>query len=204
MDANKDSKGNKLKKLFNNAASILTAAALGKRRRAEHDVTVSAPQTVEKKHTNLTSKRAQIPNANSNSNLNITAAASGPTNGIAYPSASDKKSSNLPPTPNPLRSPIADRELSPSMNSIPTKYLIDSSKLLDHAERDDMSETNSVVKKMRVEISRLQEENIELLTEQFTRETEIRVEVSITVLHYYFSVKIFILTDMNKHLTDDN
>lgn len=176
----KDCKGSKIKKLFTNAASILTAAALGKRRRAEHDVTVSAPQTVEKKNTNLTSKRAQIPN--SNSSLNLTAPASGPTNGIAYPSASGKKNLNPTPTPNPLRSPVVDRELSPSMNSVPTKYLIDSSKLLDNSERDDMSETNSVVKKMRVEISRLQEENIELLTEQFTRETEIRVEVSFTVL----------------------
>jgi hypothetical protein len=178
--SDKDHKGAKLKKLFTNAASILTAAALGKRRRAEHDVTISAPQTVEKKNMNFTTKRTQIPN--SNSNLNLAAPASGPTNGIAYPSAS-KKPSNPTPTPNLLRSPVADRELSPSMNSIPTKYLIDSSKLLDCSERDDdMSETNSVVKKMRVEISRLQEENIELLTEQFTRETEIRVEVSITVL----------------------
>jgi hypothetical protein len=172
----KDFKGAKLKKLFTNAASLLTAAALGKRRRAEHDVTISAPPTVEKKNTNLSSKRTQI--LNSNSHLNLAATASGPTNGIAYPSASKKP---LNPTPNPLRSPVADRELSPSMNSIPTKYLIDSSKLLDFSDRDDMSETNSVVKKMRVEISRLQEENIELLTEQFTRETEIRVEVSITV-----------------------
>ena len=44
-------------------------------------------------------------------------------------------------------------------------------------EYNDSDNSNSTMKKMKIEISRLQDENDELLNEQYTRETEIRMEV---------------------------
>ena len=60
-------------------------------------------------------------------------------------------------------------------------------------ESNDSDNSNSTMKKMKIEISRLQDENDELLNEQYTRETEIRMEVrGCTFLCFYiFSCHLY-------------
>ena len=67
-----------------------------------------------------------------------------------------------------------------------SKLTASKSALDDIAEKDredsnEVNQSNSTMKKMKIEIIRLQDENDELLNEQYTRETEIRMEVSVRI-----------------------
>ena len=169
------------KKLLGKAASaILTAAALGKRRRAEYDGATSIPSASDKTNVVKNSKRV---NNQQTLRSNVT------DSGIKPPSGSDntrdvvlfeKKKLHFASkmgSPEAVRLMGLDR--SPEAMALPTKLFIENAELGSYEDDgyDAESENSSVVKKMRVEIDRLQEENVELLNEQFTRETEIRVEV---------------------------
>lgn len=183
-------KGKSLKKLLGKAASaILTAAALGKRRRAEYDGATSIPSITDTSKTNAikTSKRVNHQQSTrSNVNDSIIKA---PLGCVLHDNTLDvntyeKKALHFASkmgSPEAVRMMIRDR--SPEAIALPTKIFIENSELgsYDDEGYDGESENSSVVKKMRVEIDRLQEENVELLSEQFTRETEIRVEVNDSV-----------------------
>lgn len=163
----KEIKTGNVKKLLTCAASaIMTAAALGKRRRAERDQPVLASLITDK-------QSAQAPRR-CHAATSATTTTSCSSSSLAAPTTQ----SNIPRTLDATISKSDDIPQIPSTsgNAVPTKTLGDSPcEDDDHCGGD--SDNNSVVKKMRVEIIRLQEENIELLNEQFTRETEIRVEV---------------------------
>ena len=165
----KEIKTGNVKKLLTCAASaIMTAAALGKRRRAERDQPVLASFITDSKQNTQAPRRCHAATS-------ATATASTATSSHPVSTAH----SNIPRAVDPVIPKGDDVAQIPSIsgNAVPTKTLSDSPTCEedDSFERD--SDNNSIVKKMRVEIIRLQEENVELLNEQFTRETEIRVEV---------------------------
>ena len=180
-------KGRSLKKLLGKAASaILTAAALGKRRRAEYDGATSIPSTTDTSKTNAIKNSKRVNHQQSTrSNVNDSIIKA-PLGCVLHDNTRDintyeKKALHFASkmgSPEAVRMMIRDR--SPEAIAFPTKIFIENSELgsYDDEGYDGESENSSVVKKMRVEIDRLQEENVELLSEQFTRETEIRVEVN--------------------------
>ena len=179
-------KGKSLKKLLGKAANaILTAAALGKRRRAEYDCATSLPSTTDTSKTNATKNLKRVNNQQSarcHANDSTTKAPSGyslndSTRDVGTIEKRTQYYANKMTSPEAMRMVV--RNHSPGAIALPTRIFIEGSELgcYDHDGYDAEGENSSVVKKMRVEIDRLQEENVELLNEQFTRETEIRVEV---------------------------
>jgi hypothetical protein len=177
-----------LKKLLGKAASaILTAAALGKRRRAEYDGAASIPSASDKPTVVKNSKRVNNQqNARSNVNDSSTKPPLGcdSTRDIVLFEKKKLHFASKMGSPDAVRLMGLDR--SPETMALPTKLFIENAQLglYEDDGYDAESENSSVVKKMRVEIDRLQEENVELLNEQFTRETEIRVEVIKLVMAY--------------------
>lgn len=187
-------KGKSLKKLLGKAASaILTAAALGKRRRAEYDGATSIPSTTDTSKTNAIKNSKRINHQQSTrSNVNDSIIKA-PLGCVLHDNTYEKKAQNFAlkmGSPEAVRMMIRDR--SPEAIAFPTKIFIENSELgsYDDEGYDGESENSSVVKKMRVEIDRLQEENVELLSEQFTRETEIRVEVNEGIDSVLYSIPV--------------
>lgn len=170
-----------LKKLLGKAASaILTAAALGKRRRAEYDGAASIPSASDKPNVVKNSKRVNNQqNARSNVNDSSTKPPLGCDNTRDIVLFEKKKLHFASKMGSPEAVRLMGLDRSPEAMALPTKLFIENAELGSYEDDgyDAESENSSVVKKMRVEIDRLQEENVELLNEQFTRETEIRVEV---------------------------
>ena len=165
----------KFTKYFTSAASaILAAAARGKKRRAGHDNILSKPTPV--KDTKLSSL-----NKRDNIDVNTRNAKSDAEKLAIIEKMKSDDDKNIPKSLN--------------QNFLVTKFVsnVESQGNVDNGDGDNIrqSETSdgSAVKKMRIEIERLQGENEDLLNEQFTRETEIRVEVSksffMTSLHYF-------------------
>lgn len=171
-----------LKKLLGKAASaILTAAALGKRRRAEYDGAASIPSVSDKANVVKNSKRVNNQQNAIRSNVNDSSTkpplGCDNTRDIVLFEKKKLHFASKMGSPDAVRLMGLDR--SPEAMALPTKLFIENAELGSYEDDgyDAESENSSVVKKMRVEIDRLQEENVELLNEQFTRETEIRVEV---------------------------
>ena len=162
----------KFSKYFTSAASaILAAAARGKKRRAGHDNLSSKPTPVKDPKLSLVNKR-------DNTDIN-TRILKSETEKLAH--VEKVKSEEEKKSPKSL-----------NQNFFVTKFVsnVEIEENFDEGEDDNFgkSETSdgSAVKKMRIEIERLQGENEDLLNEQFTRETEIRVEVSMYI--YIFSI----------------
>ena len=143
------------------ATAISAATALGKRRRAGYNSLTHVDAVTEKR----SSKRViSASNALSLSGNIITAS-----------TVVDDK-------------PILKR----SSSRRGSKLTASKSTLDDIAEKDidynEVDHSNSTMKKMKIEIIRLQDENDELLNEQYTRETVIRMEVSVRI---HLSCNIF-------------
>ena len=150
----------------------MTAAALGKRRRAEHDNILPHSNPISIPIHNNDQK-----NVNTNRRINIDVN----TNIDSIDKSIMTKTLHLEKQKIKAIDEIKILE-SPNQNYLVTKLAcnIHDKKLNDDNNDNYEIESNdsSVVKKMRIEISRLQGENEELLNEQLTRETEIRVEVN--------------------------
>ena len=162
----------KFSKYFTSAASaILAAAARGKKRRAGHDNLSSKPTPGKDPILSLVNKR---------DNTDINTRILKPET-VKLSHVEKVKSDEEEKSPKSL-----------NQNFFVTKFVsnVEIEENFDECEDDNFgkSETSdgSAVKKMRIEIERLQGENEDLLNEQFTRETEIRVEVSMRT--YIFSI----------------
>ena len=156
-------KGKSLKKLLGKAASaILTAAALGKRRRAEYDGATSIPSITDTSKTNAIKNSKRVNHQQSTrSNVNDSIIKA-PLGCVLHDNTRDintyeKKALHFASkmgSPEAVRMMIRDR--SPEAIALPTKIFIENSELgsYDDEGYDGESENSSVVKKMRVEIDR--------------------------------------------------
>ena len=230
-------KGGKVTNFLSSAATaILTAAALGKRRREEHNLHLQIPSVIQPFSTLLTPSLVIIDKNIRNSkriidnnmikNMPLDTVKDDKINDKKY-TKNDKKSGLKVSSPSQINS-IATKVIENKMGSdgkTQKKKLSegksgnakknekenmndenlndnkidnenDQNDQINDADNGDDDDDNtscnsSVVKKMRIEMKRLQEENDELLNEQLTRETEIRVEV--ILLNFFFCITLSLL-----------
>ena len=78
--------------------------------------------------------------------------------------------------------PVGDSQPVPRKAPLP-KMIVDV--VVDRSEQQNNENASTGLKRMHAEIARLTEENNILLSEQFTRETDIRIEVRHLLLYYY-------------------
>lgn len=162
------------------AAAINAATALGKRRRVGYNSLTHVEVATEKR----SSKRFISASTSTSTSNNLSLSGNIIGSSSTAPAIADEKS----------KRPLSQR----GNKFAVSKTIIEntSRKEIDF-EVDEGKSFGSVIKRMKIEISRLQEENDELLNDQFTRETEIRIEVrtftsDILDVLIYFSTKLCI------------